>query len=243
VTYDLTRLSDPFPPDRVSWRVGSTTNGDGGKVRGMALAYVDARDIMDRLDEVVGPANWQDKYRRDHETTICSLSIRVGNEWVTKEDGSGDTDVEAEKGALSKALVRAAVKWKIGRYLYDLDSPWVECEKRGKSTFIASHEKVNLKRLLERSYRPTPQARVETPKAETPFDDAGSDGAAAEYISGVKRQIAAHNDPGKLIGWWNSAEEKQARRDFELSQDDVASLKALLMKRIEALSPQKEAAQ
>lgn len=195
MTYDLTRLSDPFPPDRVSWRVGSTTERDG-KLRGMALAYVDARDIMDRLDEVVGPANWQDKYRRDHETTICSLSIRIGNEWVTKEDGSGDTDVEAEKGALSKALVRAAVKWKIGRYLYDLDSPWVECEKRGKSAFITSNEKANLKRLLERSYRPAPRAKVEPPKSDTPFDDADN----AEITSSQLMAEAMIEALGKRAG-------------------------------------------
>ena len=47
------RLSAPFPPDRVSWRIGSTTKD---KTRGMALAYIDARDVMERLDNVVGPA-------------------------------------------------------------------------------------------------------------------------------------------------------------------------------------------
>jgi hypothetical protein len=38
--------------------------------------------------------------------------------------------VEADKGGISDAFKRAAVKWGIGRYLYDLKSPWVPCESR-----------------------------------------------------------------------------------------------------------------
>ena len=35
------------------WRTGPN---------GTQLAYIDARDVMDLLDEVVGPENWQDSY-------------------------------------------------------------------------------------------------------------------------------------------------------------------------------------
>ena len=47
------KLAEPFPPDAISWRVGSTTQD---KSKGMALAFIDARDVMDRLDLVCGPA-------------------------------------------------------------------------------------------------------------------------------------------------------------------------------------------
>jgi len=56
---DLKKLFDPFPPSQVSWRVGAT-NKD--KTKGIALAYIDARDVMDRLDDVCGPENWQVEY-------------------------------------------------------------------------------------------------------------------------------------------------------------------------------------
>ena len=49
---------------------------------------------------------------------ICSLSCKVGDNWITKADGAGDTDIEGEKGGISDALKRAAVVWGIGRYLY-----------------------------------------------------------------------------------------------------------------------------
>lgn len=124
-TEELKQLFAEFPHDAVSWRAQSVTK-DGTKA--LALAYIDARDVMDRLDEVCGAENWQDRYEFHGTRTICYLSIRVGDEWITKADGAGDSDVEAEKGAISDALKRAAVKWGIGRYLYHIVSPWVPCE-------------------------------------------------------------------------------------------------------------------
>lgn len=139
------RLKAPFPGDRISWRVGATT---ADKKKGMALAYIDARDVMDRLDEVVGPENWQDRYPHANGKTVCEIDIYIeGRGWVTKADGAGDTDHEAEKGALSDAFKRAAVRWGIGRYLYDLQSPWVEIEGFGKSYKIKESEQAKLRRI------------------------------------------------------------------------------------------------
>ena len=56
---------------------------------------------------------------------VCNLSIRVGGEWISKEDGAPFTDFEAFKGGISDALKRAAVKYGIGRYLYDAPIQWV----------------------------------------------------------------------------------------------------------------------
>jgi hypothetical protein len=119
---DFDKLSEPFPPSLVSWRVGSM-NKD--KNKGMALAYIDARDVMRRLDDVCGPAGWQARYPHANGKTICEIGIKVDGEWVWKANGAGDTDIEAEKGAISDAFKRAAVMWGVGRYLYDLPSPWV----------------------------------------------------------------------------------------------------------------------
>lgn len=127
---DIKALSAEFPRNAVSWRAQNLTqNGD----KALALAYIDARDVMDRLDAVCGPDNWQDRYEFHGARTVCYLSIRIGNEWITKADGAGDSDVEAEKGAISDALKRAAVKWGIGRYLYSIESPWVPCESYEKN--------------------------------------------------------------------------------------------------------------
>jgi len=146
------RLAAPFPPDAVSWRVGSTTKD---KAKGMALAYIDARDVMDRLDEVLGPDSWSDSYDVHGPRVICTLSLRLGEggDWVSKSDGAGDTAVESEKGAISDAFKRAAVKWGVGRYLYSLPSPWVQLYN-GR---IADGELPKLEALL-RGQKPPPPA-------------------------------------------------------------------------------------
>ena len=102
---------------------------DGKK--GSALAYIDARDVMKRLDDIVGFENWSDEY---YETKtgrlLCTLSIKIGDGWVSKSDGAGDTNIEGAKGGISDAFKRAAVKWGIGRYLYYLPVKWVAVENR-----------------------------------------------------------------------------------------------------------------
>jgi hypothetical protein len=149
-TIHLAALKAPFPADRISWRVGSTTRD---KKKGMALAYIDARDVMQRLDEVCGPENWQNDYPHAGEKTVCRIGIKIGDEWVWKANGAGNSDIEAEKGALSDAFKRAAVLWGIGQYLYDLESPWVELDTRdhdGKTYVngIAKSEFTKLHKLL-----------------------------------------------------------------------------------------------
>lgn len=122
----FSELSAPFPAGAIHWRAQTVTK-DGTKA--LALAYIDARDVMDRLDAVAGPANWRDSYVETPKgRTICTLEIRIDGEWIAKSDGAGDTDVEGEKGSISDALKRAAVKWGIGRYLYALGNVWAPCE-------------------------------------------------------------------------------------------------------------------
>lgn len=119
-------LAAEFPREAVHWRAQSVTK-DGTKA--MALAYIDARDVMDRLDAVCGPHGWSNSFVETAKGRIvCTISLKVGDEWVSKSDGAGDTDVEGEKGALSDAFKRCAVQWGIGRYLYRLPAPWVPCE-------------------------------------------------------------------------------------------------------------------
>lgn len=170
-------LAAPFPPDRVSWRVGSVKK-DGGAA--MALAYIDARDVMERLDAVCGPAGWQCRYTHADRKTICDVGIRIFTngapeldehggwkssmpfEWVWKADGAGDSDIEAEKGALSDAFKRAAVRWGIGRYLYHLPSPWVEIDQYKK---ITATGEAKLRKLLESRGAPASSAQPPAPQA------------------------------------------------------------------------------
>lgn len=159
-------LSKPFPTNEVHWRVGSRTKD---KKKGKALAYIDARAVMDRLDGVFGPENWRDDYKEvGSGRVICTLSLRLGDEWVDKSDGAGSTDVEGDKGAISDAFKRAAVKWGIGRYLYHLDSPWVSLSDYGS---IEGSEVDRLRKIIEKHTKEWSDGS--TPAASAPKEETG----------------------------------------------------------------------
>jgi hypothetical protein len=96
---DLKQLAEPFPPSDIEWRIGRAGNKDG-KVWATCLAYITNRAIMERLDEVCGPDNWRNEYKTlpigaNDSTVLCGISIKVGDEWVTKWDGSGAMESNA----------------------------------------------------------------------------------------------------------------------------------------------------
>lgn len=208
---DLAKLKAPFKPAEIEWRVGSTTKD---KSKGMALAYIDARAVMDRLDEVCGPDGWQCRYPHANGKTCCELAIKVGDEWVWKSDGAGDTDYEGAKGAFSDAFKRSAVRWGIGRYLYDLESPWVAVEQRGKSYAIVSSEMPRLHRLLENGREANhgelrgPLGLTELKKAVGEFcGDLALCSDTEELDALVESSKAALEQCQRdLPGWWHTKE-------------------------------------
>jgi len=121
-----------FPEESISWKPQAVSGN-----RAMAVAYIDARDVQQRLDDVVGVMGWSDTYIvRDSGAVICRLSLRIEGEWVAKEDvGSLSDQPDAGdqlKAAFSDALKRAAVKFGIGRYLYSLPKQWVDFDPQKK---------------------------------------------------------------------------------------------------------------
>tara|TARA_R110000822_G_scaffold8575_14_gene33696 strand:- start:21 stop:788 length:768 start_codon:yes stop_codon:yes gene_type:complete len=113
---DWNKLTKPFNDADVFWRIDRSF-GTWARV----LCYLDARAVMNRLDDAVGPGNWQDEYSETVSgKNLCKLSIRVDGDWVSKSDGAGNTNIEGDKGGISDAFKRAAVKWGIGRHLYSL---------------------------------------------------------------------------------------------------------------------------
>lgn len=120
------KLAEPFDPGEIKCKPGKIVGN-----RAMALFYVDARLVMDRLDEVFGVMGWQDAYEVMASGCVaCRLSVKDGEVWVTKMDVGGQSEQpdegDREKAAFSDALKRAAVKFGIGRYLYRLGQSWCD---------------------------------------------------------------------------------------------------------------------
>jgi hypothetical protein len=101
------------------------------KTKAMAVWYIDARTVMERLESVVGLAGWQDEYECLPDGGVaCRLRVKLGGEWVLHTDVGSPSEQEDEgdrrKAAFSDALKRAAVKFGVGRYLYRLPRQWVD---------------------------------------------------------------------------------------------------------------------
>ena len=111
-TINLKELTRELP---YKWRVQSARYG-----KASCVAYIDARDAQDLLDDVVGPGNWQTEYYESCGLLMCRVGIKVGDDWVWKSDTGTESNVEKDKGHASDAFKRACVSWGIGRFLYRL---------------------------------------------------------------------------------------------------------------------------
>ncbi len=163
----LDALARPFPAEAVSWRVGQVgkpRDHEPAPKEGRGLAYIDARDCEGRLDEVCG-VNWTSRHEihilveKGEASVLCVchlallLETPAGWQWVSRSNGSGETDYEGQKGAMSRAFVRAASAWGVGRFLYALGSPKVRIQSFGKTHTIDRSEEPRLRGIVERALR------------------------------------------------------------------------------------------
>jgi hypothetical protein len=125
-------LSAPFDPKDVKFKPQMVKNN-----RALAMAYIDARLIQDRLDDVLGVENWEDGYKiLPDGSVMCRLRVKLGDRWISKTDVGSPSEQpdggDRLKAAFSDALKRAAVKFGIGRYLYRLSAQWVDYDAQKK---------------------------------------------------------------------------------------------------------------
>jgi hypothetical protein len=144
-------LNEPFDPSEIKWRVTATSTHQGKhgpQKRGQIVAYADQRAYTDRLNEVFGEWGWTRSYevqvaqnfeRRapgDKKQTAVAAKVvvvstvtvhglgahtGVGEEWA--DDQNAATRAEAQ------AFKRACACFGLGRYLYDLDTVWVDLDQ------------------------------------------------------------------------------------------------------------------
>jgi len=160
-------LAAPFDPSEIKWKP-QATNGN----RALAVAYVDARVIEDRLDDVLGVEGWCDRYKPLPEgSVVCRLSICINGVWITKQDVGSPSEQPDEgdrlKAAFSDSLKRVAIKFGLGRYLYRLPHQWVDYDPQKKR--FTSTPKLPAWALPAQSgntgnHQPSPAAEPPAPK-------------------------------------------------------------------------------
>ena len=125
-------LCAPFAPEAVEWRI----QGKGGaNQRAQLVAYVSARAVAERLDDVVTPGGWSFDWSPLHVDAGGNVQTARGVltiHGVSKSDIGTASNFEASKGCVSDALKRCAVLWGVGRDLYGLPQVWVTLDAQGR---------------------------------------------------------------------------------------------------------------
>lgn len=152
----LKALQKPFAAEDIEWRVSHAVKTQSG-FKALVLAYVTNRAIQERLDEVFGIGGWKNEYSEWRGKGVkCTISCKIDGEWIAKEDGADETDMESTKGGFSASMKRAAVQWGIGRYLYNLEQVWVNIQDRGEN-YISTKVKVGQNQEFVKGYWNTPK--------------------------------------------------------------------------------------
>jgi hypothetical protein len=124
-------LCAPFAPEAVEWRVqGKPTPG----ARAQLVAYISARDVAQRLDDVATPGGWSFDWQPlsvDASGNVQTARGVLALYGVAKSDVGTASTFEASKGCVSDCLKRCAVQWGIGRYLYALPQVWITLDDKG----------------------------------------------------------------------------------------------------------------
>lgn len=195
---DWEKLTAKFPEKDLEWRVGSSWVRDG-KVGARIFAYITARAIQDRLDEVCKQNNWRVSYNEINGGFLCTISIYDGTSWCPKSDGANVTDIETVKGGISSAFKRAASAWGIGRYLYALGEEFADVsmtKQRGEDWNYAKDKKSGKeywwRRKVDGATPPqqTNEKPEEKPPASKPFN--ALDEIPKMTLAATDRLLKAH---------------------------------------------------
>ena len=122
------QLEKPMP---YKWRVQSFSKYNPECT---CVAYVDSRQVQDRLNDVFGVMGWEADYYQVKNSLFCKITVNYGGLKVSKSDCGTESNQDALKGESSDAFKRAAVRLGVGRFLYDLDIvriPANETKKQG----------------------------------------------------------------------------------------------------------------
>lgn len=134
-------LAAPFPDEFLDYLPKMVSQD-----KAYALAFLDARMVELRLDQVVGPGNWGFTYevvetsglKKDPEAerwprkaarVIGKMTVLGVTRW---DAGEADGEDEPLKSAVTDAVKRCGVMFGIGRYLYFLPGKWCPYDKQKK---------------------------------------------------------------------------------------------------------------
>jgi hypothetical protein len=130
----LKRLREPFPADRIEWRLQSCGKKQDGSIWGKALAYIDNRAAMERLDDVYdGKWSHKEEFHAINGMAVCTVTLTLPDRIVSGScQVEASDDIDPFKSAASGAMKRSVALLGIGRYLYNLEEGWAVIDPKGR---------------------------------------------------------------------------------------------------------------
>lgn len=215
---DLNLLKKELP---YKWRVQSFSKH---KASATCVAYIDARDAMDLLDEVVGMGNWRKKYYELKNNIYCSVGIKINGEWVEMDDCGTESSTEKQKGEASDSFKRACVGFGIGRFLYSKDVVYLDAnEKKTQGNYPYCVDK-NGKQIYDittyiNNMQATKKAQDTYKKAENkPVEQPKKEVIASEKVTNIDKKVTTKD---KIIALLD--ELIQNKDTFEARVKDLVS--------------------
>ncbi|MEE9354224.1 MAG: Rad52/Rad22 family DNA repair protein [Methylococcaceae bacterium] len=121
------------------WRVQSFNKN---KPEATCVAYIDARDVMERLDSVC-IYGWDRDHKEIKNHLYAGIGIQLPSGRISwRWDCGTESNQDAEKGEASDSFKRAAVNTGVGRFLYDLKIqrlPANEVKKQGSYPYVVDN--------------------------------------------------------------------------------------------------------
>jgi hypothetical protein len=201
-------LIAPFEAYYVQWKP-QTVKGN----QALAVAYVDARTTMDRLDAVFGGGGWSDEYLETSRGSLkCRLHTKWGDEWTFHEgfgEAGGGQGIDPDKSAESDSFKRAAVKVGVGRYLYRIPGQWVDCELKPNGKFKRFKRKPQLPDWALPKVDPGPPRPAKSEQPETEPEKPKMTGPHAARELGFEDGIAVEVDLDYIPSWIDTDKPRQ----------------------------------
>ena len=160
-------LRKPFEPELIKWKI--QTNPKEGQDKAIVVAFIDSRDVTERLDLATGgdwgsefslpQVNAGAQFSLECALTVCGVTRRDVGTVAQPRQGE-----DATKDLYSDALKRAAVQFGVGSHVYRFPKVKAKVQASGKSfylTFRAVDELLMLNRQLIQGTKPIKYTDIE----------------------------------------------------------------------------------
>jgi hypothetical protein len=163
----LEELQVPFDAPLVKWRANETKIVQR-RMYGLCLPYADPRAYKDRLNFLVSPTGWRDKFAITTTATkilvTCELSVdhlgchsATGEEWSKNENAATSAEAQSFK--------RACAGFGLGRYFYYFAGLWLALDHKKRTEANPPLPEWATPEGWRRGLRPLPNPTPEPPQS------------------------------------------------------------------------------